>query len=134
MWLFNWLQLISTSLWTVLNDFWNDATSNQNNPKFGQPQPKNRPDHNLVLYKFFWSIGLNLWTLIVATNLKRQYRLHQYERQPWAWDHSKCCNNGKKWTHLNPSIMSPWTYTKVHTLKGKLTLTNYKRLLIDYKS
>jgi len=50
MWLFNQLQLISTSLWMVLNDFWNEATSNWNNPKFGQLQLKNRLDHGLVQF------------------------------------------------------------------------------------
>jgi len=50
MWPFNQLQPISTGLWTVLNDFWNEATGNQNNPKFGQPQPKNRPDHGPVQF------------------------------------------------------------------------------------
>ena len=47
---FNRLQPISTSLWMVLNDFWNEATGNQNNPKFGQPQPKNRPVHGPVQF------------------------------------------------------------------------------------
>jgi len=50
MWPFNRLQPISTSLWTVLNDFWNEATGNQNNPKFGQLQLKNRPDHGPVQF------------------------------------------------------------------------------------
>ena len=50
MWPFNWLQLISTSLWTVLNEFWNEATSNQNNPKFGQLQLKNRLVHGPVQF------------------------------------------------------------------------------------
>ena len=39
-WSFNWLQLITTDLWTVLKDFWNEAISNQNIPKFEHPQPK----------------------------------------------------------------------------------------------
>jgi len=50
MWPFNQLQPISTSLWMVLNDFWNEATGNQNNPKFGQPQLKNRLDHGPVQF------------------------------------------------------------------------------------
>jgi len=50
MWLFNQLQPISTSLWAVLNDFWNKATSKQNNPKFGQLQLKNRLVHGLVQF------------------------------------------------------------------------------------
>jgi len=33
MWLFNQLQPISTGLWMILNDFWNEATGNQNNPQ-----------------------------------------------------------------------------------------------------
>jgi len=55
MWQFNWLRLISTGLWTVLNDFWNEATGNQNNPNLG--------NHN---WKIDQSIGLNLQTLVRA--------------------------------------------------------------------
>ena len=36
--------------WTKDQIFWNEATGNQNNPKFGQPQPKNRPDHGPVQF------------------------------------------------------------------------------------
>jgi len=50
MWLFNHLQSISTGLWIVLNDFWNEATGNWNNPKFGWPQPKIRLDHSPVQF------------------------------------------------------------------------------------
>ena len=50
MWTFNRLQPIKTNFWMVCRYFWNSATGNWNSPKFRQPQPKNRPDHDLVQF------------------------------------------------------------------------------------
>ena len=57
---FNRLQLIKTGFWTVLKYFWNSATDNQNSPKFGQLQLKNRLDHGPV--QFSPTVFVVLWT------------------------------------------------------------------------
>ena len=62
MWAVNKVQLIATGLWTILKDIWIEATSNQNNHKFGQPQLKK--GQTMVQFSlvssFFWFYELDL--------------------------------------------------------------------------